>query len=294
MQAIDHIVAATDFSAPARHACERAAMLCRDSKAQLDVLHVASLSRLEQIWHVVGSSAEQLRDKVRGAAQIQLDILTQGLQQRFGVKARQCLRTGHLLEELTGLASREGADLLVCGDRGESLIRHFVLGTTAARMLSTAVCPVLVVKHPPHEPYRRLLVPVDFSASSARAVHLARRLAPAAELILMHVLESPFEGYMRYASVEPQVIEHYDQAARQQAMEQLQSLREQAALQADACSLVVVKGHPALRILEQEQERDCDLVVMGKHGQNLFDKMLLGSVTRRVLDECQGDVLVSV
>jgi nucleotide-binding universal stress UspA family protein len=49
-----------------------------------------------------------------------------------------------------------------------------------------------------------------------------------------------------------------------------------------------------VRILEQEQEQDCDLLVMGKDGRAGFDELLLGSVTKRVLAESQSDVLVSV
>lgn len=53
-------------------------------------------------------------------------------------------------------------------------------------------------------------------------------------------------------------------------------------------------GDPTLRIIEQEQEWACDLIVMGKHGESLVEEILLGSVTEHVLAESQGDVLVSV
>lgn len=56
----------------------------------------------------------------------------------------------------------------------------------------------------------------------------------------------------------------------------------------------VLHGDAARHIVEQEQEWDCDLIVMGKHGENKFEDLLLGSVTKHVLSESQGDVLVSV
>lgn len=56
----------------------------------------------------------------------------------------------------------------------------------------------------------------------------------------------------------------------------------------------VLHGDPILRIVEQEGECDCDLVVVGKHGASLAEKRLLGSVTSHVLAESAGDVLVSV
>ncbi len=57
-------------------------------------------------------------------------------------------------------------------------------------------------------------------------------------------------------------------------------------------SPLVVHGDPSLRVIEQEQERDCDLIVMGKHGASITEDLLLGSVTKHVLEEAQSDVLV--
>ena len=53
-------------------------------------------------------------------------------------------------------------------------------------------------------------------------------------------------------------------------------------------------GDPSLLLVQQEQELDCDLIVMGKQGDNTLEDMLLGSVTRYALAQSQCDVLVSV
>lgn len=44
------------------------------------------------------------------------------------------------------------ADLIVCGARGESFMRHLLLGSTAERMLSETKCPMLVVKQAAYGP----------------------------------------------------------------------------------------------------------------------------------------------
>ena len=64
------------------------------------------------------------------------------------------------------------------GARGAGFVRRIALGTTAERLLRTTRRPLLVVKQKAHERYRRVLVPVDFSPSSAQALALARRVAP--------------------------------------------------------------------------------------------------------------------
>jgi len=44
-------------------------------------------------------------------------------------------------------------------------------------------------------------------------------------------------------------------------------------------------GATSVRIIEQEQEQNCDLIVMRRHGESAFEELLLGSVTKRVLAE---------
>lgn len=55
----------------------------------------------------------------------------------------------------------------------------------------------------------------------------------------------------------------------------------------------MAEGNASMRILEAEQALDCDLVVMGKHGQSATEELLLGSVTKHVPAEGSADVLVS-
>ena len=81
---------------------------------------------------------------------------------------------------------------------------------------------------------------------------------------------------------------------RRQAIEKLDALRADAGLTAHGSSLVVLNGDPIGRIIEQEQEQDCDLIVMGKHGESPIEDLLLGSVTKHVLAESLADILVSV
>lgn len=294
MNQLNHILAATDLSAPARHAVERAALVSKDTAATLDLLHVANLAPLERLRQLMGATPTDMEQRVLDAARQKLHDLAAALRQRFGVAAGTHVAAGSLLAELTRKADALSAGLLVCGAKGESVIHHLVLGTTALRVLSTTSCPVLVVKQPPHEPYRRLLVPVDFSPSSLCAIRHARSMAPHAEIVLLHAFDVPFEGYLRYASVDQDTVDHYRIVARREATEKLRVLRDQAGLTPRDSKLVVLHGDPTVGIVEQEQECDCDLIVMGKHGENLVEELLLGSVTKHVLAESQGDILVSV
>ncbi|MBI4293797.1 MAG: universal stress protein [Betaproteobacteria bacterium] len=294
MTRLDRLLAATDLSTPARRAVERAALLSKETRAPLDLLHVADLALLERLRQLMGESTEDLQQRVLDSAREKLRDLAAALLKRYGVSVGTRVVAGALLAELAQEVDAKATSLLVCGARGESFARHLLLGSTAERMLSRAKCPILVVKQVVHEPYRTLLVPVDFSPSSLPAIRNAQLIAPHAKIVLLHAFEVPFEGQLRYASVDEDTIEHYRLIAKQEALQKLQALNEEAELPSDAALILVIRGDPMLRIIQQEQEQNCDLIVMGKHGANVIEELLLGSVTKRVLAESQCDVLVSV
>ncbi|MOA43186.1 Universal stress protein family protein [compost metagenome] len=65
-----------------------------------------------------------------------------------------------------------------------------------------------------------------------------------------------------------------------------------AGLQDDAVQQVVVHGEPSVHILDQEQLQGCELIVIGKRGLGMLEELLLGSVTKHILTQARGDVLV--
>lgn len=287
---IDRLLAATDLSAPANHAVERSAMIAMESAAALDLLHVVSFGPLEKLRKLMQDTSAAMQQRILEAAHQQLLSQAETLEKRYGVAADARVLSGSLLTEL----HEASADMVVCGARGESFMRHVLLGSTAERMLRRTRRPILVVKQAAHESYKTVLIPVDFSSSSLRAIDQARAIAPQAEIILLHAYEVPFEGQLRYANVEESTINEYLLNAKRDATENMEALCRQAGLALDQARYVLVHGDPSSSVIEQEQVQSADLIVMGKHGENLFEELLLGSVTKHVLVESQCDVLVSV
>lgn len=287
---IDRLLAATDISAPANHAVERAAMIARETGATLDLLHVISFGPLEKLRKLMQDTSAAMQQRILETAHGRLIAQAEALAKRYGVSTDARVLSGSLLTELHDVS----ADMIVCGARGESFMRHVLLGSTAERMLRRTRRPMLVVKQAAHEAYQTVLIPVDFSSSSLRAIAQARRIAPQAEIILLHAYEVPFEGQLRYASVEESTLNEYLLIAKREAEASMEELCRQAGLALDQARYVLVHGDPSSSVIEQEQVQSADLIVMGKHGESLFEELLLGSVTKHVLAESQCDVLVSI
>lgn len=292
MTAIAHILAATDFSAPARHAVARAYRIAGRTGARLELMHAVSQGALEGLRRMVGLEAGTVESRILDDARQSLYRLAIEFAGEHDTAAGIHVDTGAVLTAILDRAGALDADLLVVGARGEDFLGPLLLGTTAERLLRRTPRPVLMVRQTPHEAYRRVLVPVDFSAWSVPAAKLARAVAPGAEVVLLHAYEAPFESKLQFSGVALETIERYRASTAQEARDALGNLAMEAGLEAGAVRLEVLHGKASRVILTREQELDCDLVVIGKHGRGVLEELLLGSVTKHILAEAAGDVLV--
>ncbi|WP_454456759.1 universal stress protein [Thauera phenylacetica] len=292
MNPIRTIVAPTDLSALARHAVVRASLLAAELGARLSLQHVVNAGALDTLRHLLDADAAGLHDKLLAEVRGEVEVLAAEMHRRHGVTPELQLAVGGVLGEIVGHAEAIDADLLVMGARGAGFMRELLIGSTTERVLRKSVRPMLVVKQIAHEPYRRVLVPVDFSARALEALEFAQRVAPQAEFLLLHAFEVPFEGKLRYAGVEENALSALRVNARREAGAQMNELVARAGLDESRVRRIVVHGEATTQILEQEQEQDCDLIVIGKRGHGLLGEMLLGSVTKHVLARSTADVLV--
>jgi len=286
------ILVATDFSGHARHAATRAARLAHDTRSALTLVHILPAPPVTKIREWLGASSAR-EQKVCDAARRQLRQLASELTSVRRVEFDIEAAAGSAPDEIVRAAERVDARLLVLGARGAGFLRRLVLGTTSQRLVRRTDRPLLVVRQTANRSYRRVLVAVDFSPQSRHALILARRVAPNAKLVILTVFEVPFEGKIRFAGVDDATFEIYRQRARARALRQLHALAHEAGLSPSQWELSVVEGDASRRIVEQEQSRNCDLVVLAPHSQSAVADLLLGSVTRHVLAEGRVDVLLS-
>ncbi len=136
---------------------------------------------------------------------------------------------------------------------------------------------------PPPTPVRlrRVLVPLDFSASSLSAYHYAMALAECfgGELILLHIIPPsvlPEWGYAHLA--------RRDGRLRTVAHQKLtEFVRRQGLAGQRVTNLLVSAGEPPLQIPEVARAQGVDLVVMATHGDSLVPHCLLSNTAEEVV-----------
>lgn len=137
-----------------------------------------------------------------------------------------------------------------------------------------------------------ILVPIDFSASSMRAVSLARELAEAlgaARILLVHAYYVPPELAM-YA---PHRVPGYLEALEEAARKELDRANEKLGPGGPSAECLARRGMPEQVIPEIARERGSDLIVMGTHGRTGLSRWALGSVAERVLRTAPCPVLTA-
>jgi nucleotide-binding universal stress UspA family protein len=131
---------------------------------------------------------------------------------------------------------------------------------------------------------QRILVPIDFSECSRKALQYAVPFARqfGAELKLLHVLE-PYPAVPEMAP--------YDFNDIQDCREELDALQKGIGAGV-RCSTCLRKGTPHSQIAEAAREFGADMIIISTHGRKGFSRMLLGSTSEKMARHAPCPVLI--
>jgi nucleotide-binding universal stress UspA family protein len=139
-----------------------------------------------------------------------------------------------------------------------------------------------------------ILCPIDFSEFSVSAYQHALSVAEhyQAKLVAQHIVElwrHPSVDFAASAGLYEEAL----QALRDGGEEQLQEFVKKHPHDEIQPELVVQVGIAADSILSFAQSQETDVIVMGTHGRRGFDRLVLGSVTDRVMRRAPCPVLAA-
>lgn len=295
MPNIERILVASDLSSGAARALARAALLAAQNGARLAVLHVLDPAPPPG----ARPDAEAVARAVETELRQEVDRLLAQQRGERPVETTVRVVAGRDFEEIIAQAAAERADLVVLGAHGAHTVRELFIGTTADRVVRMGDRPVLIVKRRPRGPYRRLLVPLDYSGASKLALELAVRLAGGATTHVLHVCDVGFEPMLRRAGATEAELEQYRLERVGAATDALERFLQDSGYavgaapgRAPAVEPIVEAGRPADVIPRVARLRRADLVVMGTRGQTASPRLLLGSVAQHVVRDAPCDVLV--
>lgn len=145
MTPIRRILFATDFSDASRPAAQRAVSLAKDNGAELVVVHVYEPPVRPAVdAFLVPRVYDEFEAEVRSQADQGLAPIV-ARAAGAGVAARPLVLRGVADEAIARAAKDEAADLVVVGTHGRGGVARLLLGSVAARVVSSSPCPVLTV-----------------------------------------------------------------------------------------------------------------------------------------------------
>lgn len=286
------ILLATDGSGDAALAGQAAADISRKTGAQLHVVHV---------WTDVPPPAypalvfDDYSRQARGEARELLRRQVWNAQVAGGSVVGQHLREGGPAEEIIFLAERLEADLVIVGRRGVGRIKRLITGSVSEGVVHRATCPVLVVRGGEQAwPPARIVVGDDGSLPAKKAGRLAMELADAfgTEVTFVRAYRDPAEpvggrsARQRLELDEARLQNLLALDARPERLEAPTRCRPETKL---------AEGEPALAVLSvaRQKKSQSTLLAVGSRGLGAPKRMILGSVSTRVLREAEGPVLIA-
>lgn len=134
-----------------------------------------------------------------------------------------------------------------------------------------------------------VLLPTDGSEAAQTAVENAYGIAEAfdADLHAMYVVE--MEATPTFANLDTEPIRE----AHTQRGDELLGDVEANAPEGVAVTKIIVEGHPHEQIVSYADENDVDVITMGTHGREGLGRVVIGSVTERVIRSAPCSVMVS-
>ncbi len=273
MKLLKKVLWAHDFSAASKQVEETAVKLATVFHSTIIPIHVLPDDIINDNVraHVIKKAEEKLEGTV---SRLQDTGITIG---------GSILEYGSPHECIVNAAVKVNANLILVGS-GEGLQGATVhLGTTTERVIQKSGKPVFVAKAGIPLNVHHILCPVDFSQASERAlknaITMTRRFR--AELTILSVCEVRDSNWL----ISKEDLEKENEVRLAQHRERFDAFLDKFNLTDLNWTKETPKGNPAKEIRSAISRRMIDLLVMGTVGRTGLNRLIIGSVTEKVIRE---------
>jgi nucleotide-binding universal stress UspA family protein len=171
-------------------------------------------------------------------------------------------------------ASKNKVEMIIMGRRGRTGLKRLMMGSVTAKVIGHAPCKVLVVPKDAKLVLEKILVATDGSkyseAASREAISIAKRSG--GTLIALSIAKK-----------------NENLPAAKKSVDVVRKIAEKEGIKVET---LTPKGEPYETIIKTAEQKKAGLIVVGSHGRTGIEKLLMGSVTERVIGHAERPVLV--
>lgn len=295
---LKNILVAIDFSENSDFAITRAIEIAKNTNANLTLLHVVQKKYLDNLADntlknllpkdlyltTVEYKDELVREKMHSLSRYKLNI------------EHVVIPKGNPAVKILQYVRKNKIDLLIMGAHGKYSIRDTFVGTTAEYIAQRTTCPVLIVKYLSKKPYRKILVPIDFSSTSKTAFNYSLQLFPNTNISLIHVGDYEYEDLLKKEEKEKNIPKNKIIKMRKAILfyldNKMKIFIKGRNKQLNKNPYNIQLGYPGPIIINESKKLKCDLIIMGTQGHGRLYYLFIGSVANWILTETDKDILL--
>lgn len=265
------ILVTSDLSDRSERALRRAFKLAGSMDAELTLFSVADESLPTDLCDLLASRSQEYLEAFAKEA-------------GNNSKPKIIVERGDPTTRLAEMANNPAFDLVIFGRHRTGRFFDGFRKTTLESVASLALNPLLIVVNPSHQDYRRVLAPTAFSRACHRAVETAIKVAPDAELRMIHAWNAPFEG----------LTGGKDSSYAKTIAKETKDLAEDWStnLPADLSPVDLIHGGIGPAVAELVNSWHPELLAIGAHTRSLSISGL-GSFTSELLRDPPTDLLIT-
>lgn len=265
----ERLLVCTDGSEGGQHAVTQALALGRACAGKVYVLQVVKIiPEFEAVAPDLRVCLEEEIERQKAAAAAA--AARQGVEMEYRI-----LHSISPFADIVAEAEKLKPQLIIIGRYGRTSLARLFMGSIAARVIGLSPVNVLVIPREDSLAFRRLLIASDGSSYSDAALMEATAMAARAGSELLGVAVAREEGEI---SETREILQRMLTAANREGVS-FQGISPQG--------LAADEG-----IIQVALENRVDLIIMGSHGRTGFKRLLMGSVTERVIGQTPCPVLV--
>ncbi len=276
------ILVAVDGSDSSKNAFRQACKIVHDDKSWITVLTTIPiyddqfdvLSTREKVGKRLHEEGERILSEIKGIAD----------EEDVYIKTK--VEEGTPFQTIVDIADEGSFDLIVMGRHGMKHLEKTLVGSVTARVIGHSRSDVLVVPHNASINWKNILLPTDGSkyckAATEKAIDLAKSYG--GELKTVSIVDVTEE----FQTEAPGAVEKLVREAKGF----VDNVKQNAEAQGVKTDAFVKEGESYRIITELAEEHGSDVIIMGSHGRTGIRRLLMGSVTEKVIGYAPCPVLI--
>jgi nucleotide-binding universal stress UspA family protein len=275
------ILVAIDGSESSKHALKESFKLASDEKCWITVVSVIPSYEgdLGAMW------INNVKEAMAKPCELALSE-AENIAKKERVLIKTVCEEGEIYERIVDLADAENSDLIVMGRKGTAGLQRTLVGSVTARVIGHSQRDVLVVPNDTSIGWKSILFATDGSKFSEAATDKAIDFAKSygSELNVITVVDVT-EEFMARA---PGALEDLVKKAKSM----VEDVKKKANSKGIKAESIVREGDAYKAIINIAKKQKANAIIMGSHGRTGLKRLLMGSVTERVIGHAPCPVLV--